>query len=127
MALSVFALHQSAYRNERIDLPMRIKKELLSPDRLKPVYSDPLKLDFGKNFTDHMFSMDYTPSEGWKNPMVKPYQPLVLDPATVMLPSNLKLTELSPLLMLTSRLPSKSTVVEVSTKHPEEESTISRS
>jgi len=63
---------------------MKIEKELLPPGRLKPVYSDPLKLDFGKNFTDHMFSMDYTPSEGWKNPMIKPYQPLVLDPATVM-------------------------------------------
>ncbi len=63
---------------------MEIKKELLPRAGLKAVYEDPLKLDFGKSFTDHMFTMDYTPSEGWKDPTIKPYQPLVLDPATVM-------------------------------------------
>jgi branched-chain amino acid aminotransferase len=63
---------------------MKIRKELLPRERRKAIYEDPMKLDFGKNFTDHMFTMDYTPREGWKNPTIKPYQPLVLDPATVM-------------------------------------------
>ena len=63
---------------------MKIEKELLPREKQKAIYEDPLKLDFGKNFTDHMFTMDYIPNAGWKEPTIKPYQPLVLDPATVM-------------------------------------------
>ena len=38
-------------------------------------------LGFGKNFTDHMFIMDYTEDKGWKDPRILPYQPISLDPA----------------------------------------------
>lgn len=37
-------------------------------------------LTFGAVFTDHMFECDYEDGE-WKNPTVKPYQPLTLDPS----------------------------------------------
>ncbi|GLB61285.1 branched-chain amino acid aminotransferase [Cytobacillus sp. NCCP-133] len=40
-------------------------------------------LEFGKNFTDHMFVMDYTAGQGWHDPRIIPYQPLTLDPAAM--------------------------------------------
>lgn len=38
-------------------------------------------LPFGKYFTDHMLEVDYEDGE-WKTIEIKPYQPLLLDPAT---------------------------------------------
>lgn len=49
------------------------KKEKPKADNLK----------FGEVFTDHMFVMDYSEGRGWFNPQIVPYQPLTLDPATV--------------------------------------------
>jgi branched-chain amino acid aminotransferase len=59
---------------------MTISMELTASEKLKPLFDDPLKLPFGRNFTDHMFSMDHSGS-GWQNPRIKPFQPLVLSPA----------------------------------------------
>lgn len=42
-------------------------------------------LGFGNYFTDHMFIMDYTEGKGWHDPRIIPYQPLELDPATMVL------------------------------------------
>ncbi|HWK45392.1 MAG TPA: branched-chain amino acid aminotransferase [Stellaceae bacterium] len=42
-------------------------------------------LRFGTVFTDHMFLMDYHEGQGWHDPRIVPYQPLVLDPATAVL------------------------------------------
>lgn len=61
---------------------MIIKKTLLSPKRLKPIFQDISKLQFGNTFTDYMFTMEYDEEHGWHNGEIKPYQPLVLDPAT---------------------------------------------
>ena len=41
------------------------------------------ELEFGKVFTDHMFMMDYTEGTGWHDPRVVPYQPITLDPASM--------------------------------------------
>jgi branched-chain amino acid aminotransferase len=60
---------------------MDIKKNLLPEGQLKPLYDDPLKLVFGRTFTDHMFTMAFDRARGWHNPEIKPYQPLMLDPA----------------------------------------------
>jgi branched-chain amino acid aminotransferase len=60
---------------------MEIKKTLLPPGKLKPLYEDAAKLKFGKTFTDYMFTMNYSGEEGWHSPEIKPYQPLALDPA----------------------------------------------
>ncbi|MBF6098338.1 branched-chain amino acid aminotransferase [Nocardia cyriacigeorgica] len=38
---------------------------------------------FGRYFTDHMVSIDYTEAEGWTNARVEPYGPLSMDPATM--------------------------------------------
>ena len=63
---------------------MEIRKELLPSEKLKPLFEDATMLEFGKNFTDHMFTMEYSREEGWKNQEIKPYQALVLEPATMM-------------------------------------------
>lgn len=60
---------------------MEIKKTILPDDKRKELYDDPLKLKFGKHFTDHMFTLQYDEGKGWHSPEIKPYQPLVLDPA----------------------------------------------
>jgi branched-chain amino acid aminotransferase len=60
---------------------MKISKELVARENLKPLFDDPLQLPFGRYFTDYMFTMEYTQGEGWKNPRIKPYQPLVLQPS----------------------------------------------
>ncbi|HLP48805.1 MAG TPA: branched-chain amino acid aminotransferase [Candidatus Kapabacteria bacterium] len=60
---------------------MELKKTLLPPEKLKPLYEDALQLKFGKMFTDYMFTMSYMEGKGWYAPEIKPYQPLVLDPA----------------------------------------------
>ncbi|PLT35541.1 branched-chain amino acid aminotransferase [Bacillus sp. V5-8f] len=41
------------------------------------------QLEFGKFFTDHMFIMDYGTELGWHDPRIVPYQPLTMDPASM--------------------------------------------
>lgn len=54
-------------------------KNPTSPDRLKDILANP---QFGKNFTDHMVTIDWTEAAGWHNAQVEPYAPLSVDPAT---------------------------------------------
>lgn len=42
---------------------------------------DSSTLVFGREFTDHMFMMDYDEGQGWHDPRIVPYAPLALDPA----------------------------------------------
>ncbi|KAI9698847.1 MAG: branched-chain-amino-acid transaminase bat2 [Bogoriella megaspora] len=42
----------------------------------------PEELIFGRTFTDHMLSIEWTASQGWLQPRITPYQNLSLDPAT---------------------------------------------
>ncbi|MDI6739134.1 MAG: branched-chain amino acid aminotransferase [Candidatus Edwardsbacteria bacterium] len=60
---------------------MDIKKILLPQDKLKPLYADALKLQFGRQFTDHMFAMQWDKGQGWHDPEIRPYGPLLMDPA----------------------------------------------
>jgi branched-chain amino acid aminotransferase len=46
------------------------------------ILSDP---GFGKHFTDHMVTIDWTVEEGWHSARVTPYGPLQLDPASSVL------------------------------------------
>ncbi|KAI1638196.1 branched-chain amino acid aminotransferase [Biscogniauxia mediterranea] len=43
---------------------------------------DPAKLVFGREFTDHMLTVEWTSNDGWLAPSIVPYQNLSLDPAT---------------------------------------------
>lgn len=40
---------------------------------------------FGVHFTDHMFTVEWTPEKGWHDARITPYGPLTLDPATAVL------------------------------------------
>ena len=42
---------------------------------------EPDTLTFGRDFTDHMFVMDYCPEKGWFDGRIIPYGPICLDPA----------------------------------------------
>ncbi|HNX98403.1 MAG TPA: branched chain amino acid aminotransferase, partial [Candidatus Aminicenantes bacterium] len=64
---------------------MTIKQTLLPPEKLKPLFADPLKLQFGRTFTDYMFTMSWHPEQGWHSPEIKPYGPLMLDPSASVL------------------------------------------
>ncbi|SDB90009.1 branched chain amino acid aminotransferase apoenzyme [Pelagirhabdus alkalitolerans] len=44
---------------------------------------DDQELEFGKHFTDHMFVMDYHIDKGWYDGRIIPYQPITLDPASM--------------------------------------------
>lgn len=59
---------------------INIKIERTSSPKQKP---DQNNLGFGDFFTDHMFVMEYEAGKGWFDPKIIPYQPLVLDPATM--------------------------------------------
>jgi branched-chain amino acid aminotransferase len=54
----------------------------VSDERLAEILSDP---GFGVHFTDHMFTVEWTPEQGWHDARVTPYAPLTLDPATAVL------------------------------------------
>ena len=54
--------------------------KFIKRDQLKEK-PDETKLGFGKYFTDYMFVMDYDEENGWHDPRVIPYQPLVLEPS----------------------------------------------
>ena len=50
--------------------------------RLAEILANP---GFGMHFTDHMFTVEWTPDEGWHDARITPYGPLTLDPATAVL------------------------------------------
>ncbi|WP_283134151.1 branched-chain amino acid aminotransferase [Rhizohabitans arisaemae] len=50
-----------------------------TPAEREQVLSDP---GFGKTFTDHMVTIDWTEERGWHDARLTPYAPLSLDPAT---------------------------------------------
>ena len=50
--------------------------------RLAEILADP---GFGTHFSDHMFTAEWTPADGWHAARVTPYGPLTLDPATAVL------------------------------------------
>jgi branched-chain amino acid aminotransferase len=50
--------------------------------RLAEILANP---GFGVHFTDHMFTVEWTPADGWHGARITPYGPLTLDPATAVL------------------------------------------
>jgi branched-chain amino acid aminotransferase len=50
--------------------------------RLVEILANP---GFGTHFTDHMFTVEWTPDQGWYDARITPYGPLTLDPATAVL------------------------------------------
>lgn len=60
---------------------MNIKIEKTKNPKAKPGENE--EIEFGSIFTDHMFIMDYNENEGWNNPRIVEYQPIVLDPSAL--------------------------------------------
>lgn len=50
-----------------------------SPERLQEILANP---GFGKYFTDHMVTIDWTEDKGWHDAQVRPYEPFSMDPAS---------------------------------------------
>ncbi|KAK5780308.1 branched-chain-amino-acid transaminase BAT2 PWA37_002735 [Arxiozyma heterogenica] len=63
--------------------PLDASKIVITPVATpsKPLSND--KLIFGKTFTDHMLTVEWTKEKGWDIPHIKPYGPLCLDPSAV--------------------------------------------
>ena len=53
-----------------------------SESEVAEILADP---GFGTYFTDHMFTLEWTPAEGWHGGRITKYGPLSLDPATAVL------------------------------------------
>ena len=59
---------------------LNIKINKTANKKIKPPPSDML---FGKNFSDHMFLMDYNTDNGWHNARIEPYGELSFEPSTM--------------------------------------------
>ncbi|KXL42225.1 hypothetical protein M433DRAFT_71922 [Acidomyces richmondensis BFW] len=64
-----------------IDLSQLQITRTTNPRPLTPNHA----LIFGRAFTDHMLSLEWTAADGWLAPRITPYQNLSLDPATCVL------------------------------------------
>ncbi|XP_068605573.1 branched-chain-amino-acid aminotransferase, mitochondrial isoform X2 [Brachionichthys hirsutus] len=54
---------------------------------------DPSTLVFGKHFSDHMLTVDWTDAGGWETPRIRPFQNLSLHPASSALHYSIELFE----------------------------------
>lgn len=61
-------------------LKQTIDIKLSETKKQKPESS---QLEFGRIFTDHMFVADYTVEQGWTDHRIVPYEPLTIDPASI--------------------------------------------
>lgn len=64
---------------------MEITVHPLEPAQRRPKPKDEKNLVFGRNFSDHMFMMDWKAGKGWHDARVVPYQNLAMDPAAMVL------------------------------------------
>lgn len=58
------------------------KLQVQTSTNLKPLIPEN-ELVFGKNFTDHMITIEWDAENGWGNPNIKPYGKLELEPSAV--------------------------------------------
>ncbi|KAK3384337.1 aminotransferase [Lasiosphaeria ovina] len=68
----------SVFQPQDIDPSKLVLEKTKSPKTLKK----PEDLVFGRNFTDHMLTIEWNETTGWLEPRIQPYQNLSLDPAT---------------------------------------------
>ncbi len=62
---------------------MEVKRIPVSDENRRTPPSTMKGVGFGTVFSNHMFCMAWDQGEGWHNAEIKPYQPLVLDPSTL--------------------------------------------
>ncbi|WP_416150541.1 branched-chain amino acid aminotransferase [Salipaludibacillus sp. HK11] len=61
---------------------IEVQLEVIENVEKKPK-PNPDSLQFGKVFTDHMFTMDFSSEKGWFQPQIIPYAPISLEPAAM--------------------------------------------
>ena len=64
---------------------MNIKFTKLSDDQIKVPPKTMKGVNFGTLFTNYMFTMIWDAKKGWYDAEIKPYQPLILEPSTLVL------------------------------------------
>ncbi|KAL4801310.1 aminotransferase [Aspergillus unguis] len=72
-----FSATPSAFEAARLDASKLTIKKTTTPKELLPSKD----LVFGKTFTDHMLTIEWTANDGWHAPQIVPYQKLQLDPS----------------------------------------------
>ncbi|MFC6153478.1 branched-chain amino acid aminotransferase [Nocardioides yefusunii] len=65
-----------------MDISTTLNPTPVDDSTLAEILADP---GFGDHFTDHMFTVEWTPEKGWHDARITPYGPLTLDPATSVL------------------------------------------
>jgi len=65
-----------------LDISITRSDHMRSDAEVSEILANP---GFGTHFTDHMFTVEWTPEMGWYDARVTPYGPLTLDPATAVL------------------------------------------
>ncbi|KAL3456797.1 aminotransferase [Aspergillus heterothallicus] len=72
-----FSATSTAFEAARLDATKLTVTKNTSPKELSPAKD----LVFGRSFTDHMFTAEWTATDGWHTPQIVPYQKLQLDPS----------------------------------------------
>ncbi|CEL02495.1 Putative Branched-chain-amino-acid aminotransferase [Aspergillus calidoustus] len=72
-----FSATSAAFEAARLDASKLTITKTTSPKELSPAKD----LVFGRSFTDHMFTAEWTAADGWHAPKIVPYQKLQLDPS----------------------------------------------
>ncbi|KAL4929595.1 branched-chain amino acid aminotransferase, cytosolic [Aspergillus undulatus] len=72
-----FSATPAAFDGARLDASKLTITKTTTPKELLPSKD----LVFGKTFTDHMLSVEWTATDGWQTPQIVPYQKLQLDPS----------------------------------------------
>ncbi|KAL2819922.1 aminotransferase [Aspergillus cavernicola] len=72
-----FSANSIASEGARLDASKLTITKTSVPKELSPAKD----LIFGKTFTDHMFTVEWTAADGWHSPQIVPYQKLQLDPS----------------------------------------------
>ena len=65
-----------------MDIRTTLSTTAVDDARLAEILANP---GFGQHFSDHMFTVEWTPDAGWHDARIEPYGPLTLDPATAVL------------------------------------------
>ncbi|KKK22817.1 branched-chain-amino-acid aminotransferase [Aspergillus rambellii] len=72
-----FSVTPAASQGASLDSSKLTVTKTSTPKELTPAKD----LVFGKTFTDHMITAEWTAADGWHAPRIVPYQPLSLDPS----------------------------------------------
>lgn len=65
-----------------MEISTTLTESPVGDERLAEILANP---GFGTHFTDHMFTVEWTPGDGWHAARITPYGPLTMDPATAVL------------------------------------------